>query len=389
MNALNAVGRFDGVNFALSADQELLQRSAREFLAAKWPSTAAHAVFRTDHDGYPRTLYDEMAQLGWFGLMVPVEFGGVGGTCLDAAVLAEELGRAAVPGPYLANVLSICALRQIRPVSVRRQWLPLLQKGQVVLTLAWFEKDAAPWPFPVETRATLGRFGLRLNGVKRLVLDAHVADVLLVVCSVQAARTRSTAIVLVPRKHPGVTVHPMDDVDRTRRPCEVVLNDVTVPRRSLLAAGIHADKVLERVQNLAAVLLAADCLGGAERLLEMAVEYAKVRQQFGRPIGSFQAVKHRCAEMVAQIEPARALVWYAAHALDALPRQAAYAASLAKGHLSEVFSNVAESALRVFGGIGFTWEHDLHIWFKRAQWNRYAFGSPEWHRERVAQECQW
>ncbi|GBD25859.1 Acryloyl-CoA reductase (NADH) [bacterium HR30] len=377
------------MNFGLSADQELLQRTARDFLAAEWPPAAAHAVFDADHDGYPRKLYEQMAQLGWLGLLAPVEFGGAGGTCLDAAVLAEELGRAAVPGPYLANTLSILALRQIGVASVRRQWLPLLAKGQAVVTLAWFEEDTAAWPFPLKARGSVGRFGLRLNGTKRFVLDAHVADAFLVVCRLPAGRAQSTAIVLVPREQAGVAVRPMNDVDRTRRPCEVVLNDVTVPRRSLLATGGQAEKLLARVQNAAAVLLAADCLGGAERLLEMAVEYAKVRRQFGRPIGSFQAVKHRCADMVAQIEPARSLVWYAAHAMDALPRQAAYAASLAKGHLSEVFSNVAENALRVFGGIGFTWERDLHIWFKRAQWNRYAFGSPEWHRERVAQECRW
>ncbi len=377
------------MNFALSPEQELLQRGARDFLAHQWPAAAAHTVFHPDHDGYPRKLYENMAQLGWLGLLAPVEFGGVGGTCLDAALLAEELGRAAVPGPYLANTLSILVLRQIGAASVRRQWLPLLAKGAAVLTLAWFEENAFAWPFRPQTRGSIGRFGLRLNGTKRFVLDAHVADGLLVVCTIPVRQTRLTAIALVPKDRRGVTIHPMNDVDRTRRPCEVVLEDVIVPRRSVIAIGSQAEKLLARLQNAAAVFLAADCLGGAERLLEMAVEYAKVRYQFGRPIGSFQAVKHRCAEMVAQIEPARSLLWYAAHAVDALPRHATYAASLAKGHLSEVFSQVAENALRVLGGIGFTWEHDLHIWFKRAQWNRFAFGSPEWHRERVAQECRW
>ncbi|MCX8071082.1 MAG: acyl-CoA/acyl-ACP dehydrogenase [Candidatus Binatia bacterium] len=377
------------MNFGLSPEQELLQKTARDFLAVEWPPSAARAVLADDHDGYPRQLYEAMARLGWVGVLAPTEFGGLGGTCLDAAVLAEELGRAAVPGPHLANTLAILTLRHAPGATMRRDWLPRLAAGQAVGSLAWFEGDASAWPFPLQTRGTVGRFGIRLQGVKRFVLDAHVADVLLVVCTLVDAGTRSTGIVLVPREQAGLSVRFMEDVDRTHRPCEVAFEGVTVSRRWLLAAGPQAEKLLARVQNAAAVLLAADCLGGAERLLEMSVEYAKVRQQFGRPIGSFQAVKHRCAEMAAEIELARSLVWYAAYAMDALPRQAAYAASLAKGHLSEVFCRVAESALRVHGGIGFTWEHPLHIWFKRAQWNRYAFGSPEWHRERVAQESGW
>ncbi|GIW45133.1 MAG: acyl-CoA dehydrogenase [Candidatus Binatia bacterium] len=376
------------MNFGLTPEQEELQRSARRFLQAEWPPAAAHAVFAANHDGYPRELYGRMAQLGWMGVLAPREASGLGGSFLDAALLTEELGRAAVAGPYLANTLAVWALRQVGS-GVAKHWLPLLASGQSIGTFAWFEGDSQTWPVALQTRLTLGRFGIRVHGVKRFVLDAHVADAMLVVGLVVSAGRRSTAVVVVPGSQQGIKIRTMDDVDRTRRIHEVEFDGVTVPRRSLIALGTSADRLLARVYDAAAVLLAADSLGGAQKLLEMTVEYAKVRQQFGRPIGSFQAIKHRCAEMVAQIEPARSLVWYAAHAIDALPRQAACAASLAKGHLSEVYVSVAESALRVHGGIGFTWEHDLHIWFKRAQWNRYAFGSPERHRERVAQELRW
>lgn len=377
------------MNFGLSPEQEQLQQSARHFLESEWPPAAAHAAFAAEHDGYPRALYAKMAALGWLGVLAPAEAGGLGGAFLDAALIMEELGRAAVPGPYFSNTLAIWALRQLGAGAVRRHWLPLLASGKSVATLAWFEEDTQSWPVALQTRVTLGRFGIRVHGTKRFVLDAHVADAMLVVGLLSSGAQRSTALVVVPGAQPGIKIRSMDDVDRTRRTYEVAFDGVTVPRRSLIALGTPADRLLGRVYDAAAVLLAADCLGGAQKLLEMAVDYAKVRQQFGRPIGSFQAVKHRCAEMVAQIEPARSLVWYAAHALDALPRQATCAASLAKGYLSEVYPAVAESALRIHGGIGFTWEHDLHIWFKRAQWNRYAFGNPEWHRERVAQELRW
>lgn len=377
------------MNFGLSAEQEQLQHTARDFLAKEWPPSSAHALFDTESEAALRQLYRQMAELGWVGLLAPPEFGGAGGTFLDAALLAEEMGRAAVPGPYLANTLALLLLRDAGSKALRSEWLPALTQGQAIGTVAWFEAQASSWPCTLETRCTATRLGVRLSGTKRFVLDAHLADVFLVACAAPAGRAKTTVVVLVPNNQPGITVRPMDDVDRTRRVYEVSFEDVAVPRKAVFVSGERAVNALNRVFDAAAVLLAADSLGGAERLLEMSVAYAKVRTQFGRPIGSFQAVKHRCAEMVAQIEPARSLMWYAAHTLDAMPRLATYAASLAKGLLADVYAAVAESALRVHGGIGFTWEHDLHIWFKRAQWNRYAFGTPEWHRERVAQMCRW
>jgi alkylation response protein AidB-like acyl-CoA dehydrogenase len=377
------------MNFGLSPEQEQLQHTARDFLAKEWPPSSAHALFDAESEAALRQLYRRMAELGWVGLLAPPEFGGSGGTFLDAALLAEEMGRAAVPGPYLANTLALLLLRDAGSKALRSEWLPALTQGQAIGTVAWFEAQASSWPCALETRCTATRLGVRLSGTKRFVLDAHLADVFLVVCTAPAGRAKTTVVVLVPNNQPGITVRPMDDVDRTRRVYEVSFEDVAVPRKAVFVSGERAVNALARVFDAAAVFLAADSLGGAQRLLEMSVAYAKVRTQFGRPIGSFQAVKHRCAEMVAQIEPARSLMWYAAHTLDAMPRLATYAASLAKGHLAEVYAAVAESALRVHGGIGFTWEHDLHIWFKRAQWNRYAFGTPEWHRERVAQMCRW
>jgi alkylation response protein AidB-like acyl-CoA dehydrogenase len=190
---------------------------------------------------------------------------------------------------------------------------------------------------------------------------------------------------LVPRDTPGVSVRPLQSIDLTRRPMEVELDDVELPASAVLGRAGAGWKTLARVYDGAAVALAADSLGGAERALELAVDYAKVREQFGRPIGSFQAVKHMAAEMVSEIEPARSLVWYAAYAYDALPREAPRAAAMAKACLSDVYARTANRAVQIHGGIGFTWEHDLHFWFKRAKWNELAFGDATYHRERIAQ----
>ena len=182
-----------------------------------------------------------------------------------------------------------------------------------------------------------------------------------------------------------MTIKPLHGIDLTRRPMEVDFENVELPTSAVLGSEHKAWKVLARVFDAAAIGLAADSLGGSERALEMAVEYAKVREQFGRPIGSFQAVKHMAAEMVSELEPARSLVWYAAYAFDSVPREASRTAAMAKACLSEVYSHTTNRSVQIHGGIGFTWEHDLHFWFKRAKWNEFAFGDPVYHRERLAQ----
>jgi len=181
-----------------------------------------------------------------------------------------------------------------------------------------------------------------------------------------------------------VRVRPEETIDLTRRVGELVLGDVAVPRTALLGGEGKAWPPLERLLDLGAIGIAADSLGGAERALEMAVDYSKTREQFGRKIGSFQALKHMAAEIVAEVEPARSLVWYAAYAFDHRPREAARAATIAKARLGDVYARTVRRAVEMHGGIGFTWEHDLHLWFKRARWNRVAFGDPDHHRERLA-----
>ena len=229
-------------------------------------------------------------------------------------------------------------------------------------------------------------YGESANDYKeKTVSDAHVADFMIAAFRSRGQGESGVCLFLVPRDTPGVSIQPLQSMDQTRRPCEVVFKNVEVPATARIADETKGWKVLTRLVDAACIVLAADSLGGAQRALEMSVEYSKVRQQFGRPIGSFQAVKHICAEMVSEIEPARSLVWYAAYAFDHEPRHAARAASMAKARLSDVYSRTTNRAVQIHGGIGFTWEHDMHLWFTRAKWNEAAFGDATYHRERLAQ----
>ncbi len=373
------------MDFGLSEEQELLQQSARDFLARECPPALVRAVMASD-DGYPRALYEKMAALGWAGLVIPPGLGGLGLGMLDLAVLAEEMGRAVLPGPFFSSsVLAAFCLMYSNATAHKKEWLPRIATGEAAGTLALLEDSDRLDPAGITARCVATRSGYRLNGTKLFVTDAQVADFIIVAARTRGSGAAGVSLFVVPRQHAGVSVLPLQSIDQTRRWSEVVFRNVEVPKSARLADESKAWKVLQRVMDAACVVLAADSLGGAQRALEMSVEYAKVREQFGRPIGSFQALKHMAAEMVSEIEPARSLVWYAAYAYDREPRNAGRAAAMAKARLSDVYSRVTNRAVQMHGGIGFTWEHDMHFWFKRAKWNEAAFGDATFHRERLAQ----
>jgi alkylation response protein AidB-like acyl-CoA dehydrogenase len=373
------------MDFGLSEEQTLLQQSARDFLAHECPTALVRDVMR-EGDGFPRTLYDKMAGMGWTGSIVPEAVGGLGLSMLDLAVLAEEMGRAALPGPFFSSsVLAAMSLIASSARSHKREWLPRLARGDAVGTLAFLEESDRLDAAGIAARCAKTRNGYRLNGTKLFVTDAHVADFIVAAFRGRGTGEAGVTLFVIPRDTPGISVSPLSNVDQTRRPCEVVFRNVDLPSSARLADDGAGWKVLSRVMDAACVVLAADSLGGAQRALEMSVEYSKVRQQFGRPVGSFQALKHMAAEMVSDIEPARSLVWYAAYAFDHERRDASRAASMAKARLSDIYCRTTNHAVQMHGGIGFTWEHDLHLWFKRAKWNETAFGDATFHRERVAQ----
>src|SRR3989454_3774927 len=352
---------------------------ARDFLVRECPPALVRETATTP-DGIPTALYAKMAELGWMGLMVPEAEGGLGLGVLELALVLEELGRVAAPGPFLGSQLVTAALLRAGTRTQRRTWVPRLGAGEVFGALAYLEESDRHDPAGITLRARRTREGYRLTGTKLFVLGVPGAHVLVV-----AARTPGgPSLFLVEGAARGVRLRPAETIDLTRRVGEVELRDVVVGRDALLGREGDGAGLLARLLDLGAVGIAADSLGWAARALEMAVEYAKVREQFGRKIGSFQAIKHMAAEMVSEVEPSRSLVWYAAYVFDHRPREATRAAAMAKARLGDAYSRTVNRALQMHGGIGFTWEHDLHLWFKRARWNEVAFGDPEYQRERVA-----
>jgi alkylation response protein AidB-like acyl-CoA dehydrogenase len=376
------------VDFGLSDDQELLQKSAREFLERECPPTVVRQAAASP-EGISESLERKMAEMGWPGLLVPESHGGLGLGALDMALLLCEFGRCAVPGPFLFSAfLATAAIVRAGDRTQKKNLLPRLAAGDTIATLALLEEDDQLGPAGIRCRASRSRSGYRLSGRKLFVPYANVADLLIVACRTSGSEgAAGITLFLVDRNVPRLAVRPLETIDRTRRVCEVELRNVEVGRAQILGQVGGGWSTIEAVVDLAAVGLAADGLGGSERVLEMAVEYSKTREQFGRLIGSFQALKHMAAEMTADIEPARSLLWYAAHAQDALPRDARRAASMAKAALCEIYARSSNRAVQMHGGIGFTWEHDLHFWFKRAKWNELAFGDPSFHRARVAEFC--
>lgn len=368
------------MNFGLSEHQLELKRSARDFLSKECPTTVARAAMAAEAGLVPE-LDGRIAAMGWNGILAPESAGGSALGMLDMAVVLEECGYAALPGPFLFSAAIVVAALAAcsRGSEVAAQWLKKLAAGSAVGVTAIGEEEESWSADGLRTQAMPRGDGYTLSGVKMAVPYAHAADVILV-----AARDpqNEADFFLIERGAPGLGCRILRGIDQTRRLCRLTLQDVPVAKANRLNGGAP---LIAKAANVGAVALAADSLGGIERALEMAVEYSKVREQFGKPIGSFQALKHTAAEIVAEMEPARALLWYAAYAQDHAPDDAARAASMAKARLSDIFSRGSDRAVLMHGGIGFTWEHDIHLWFKRARLNETLFGSPAFHRERMAQ----
>ena len=357
------------MDFGLSDEQRLLQESVASFLAKENDATRLRARFDAE-EAFDGRLWRGMAELGLASLAIPEAHGGSGLELLDAALVAETLGRGAAPGPFLGHTLASLAVVLGGSPEQRRVLLPRLATGDALGTIAFAESDDA-WQ-PEEWRLAPGR---TLSGEKAYVPNAAAADVIVV-------GVAGGGLALVTRDADGVVCEPFPGVDRTRR-LDRVRFDGT-PCEVLAGAGAAA-----RVRDAGLVLLAADAFGGASRLVETTVAYAKTRQQFGVTIGHFQALKHQLANMALEVEPGRALHWYAAHAFDQAPEEAPRMAALAKAHLGDRFLQIARDAVEAHGGIGYTWECDVQIWFKRAIFDRAFLGSSAVHRERAARLAGW
>jgi alkylation response protein AidB-like acyl-CoA dehydrogenase len=359
--------------FDLTDEQQAIKSTARDFLASRFKSERMREIAASD-DGLDASGWQQMADLGWTGLALPEEWGGQGLGIVELAVLFEEMGYALAPSPLLSNTIVGLALSLCGSDDQRERYLRPLAEGKLRGTPALWDagQPATIGEFTMEARADGD--GVVLDGEKTLVLDAAGVDFFLVATSDGRRH-------LVESGADGVGVTPEVGIDPTRRFSSVRFEGVRVAAAdSLPGAGPDYYAVFNRI----CVALAAESTGIAQRTMEMAVEYAKDRQQFGRPIGAYQAVSHRCAQMLLETENARSLVYGAAWAADAEPESLPAAASMAKAYASDAGWRVPNASIQVHGGIGFTWEHDLHFFLKRGRSNAAIFGDAKWHREQVA-----
>ena len=358
------------MDFGLSEEQELLQTTVRQFLANECPPKRLREHFESAEDR-SLELWRGLAELGIAGLAVPEAHGGAGLGVLELALVAEVLGEAAAPGPFLGHSLAALAIAEGGSADQQRRLLPALAAGERLGSVAFAEPGGGWQPEEWRTPA-----GTALSGVKEWVPAAAQADLLVV-------GTAGGGLALVEPARGGVKIETMAGSDRTRRVGRALFDGAAAEPLPGAAA------LARRVRDAALVLLAADAHGGAARCVELAVTYAKTREQFGVTIGHFQALKHQLANMALEVEPSRALWWYAAHAWSALPGEAARAAALAKAHLTDAYMQVARDPVEAHGGFGVTWECDVQIWFKRALFDRAFGGSPAVHRERAAKLAGW
>jgi alkylation response protein AidB-like acyl-CoA dehydrogenase len=359
--------------FDLTDEQQAIKATAKGFLAARYKSERIRELADSD-TGFDQSDWDEMAELGWAGLALPEEWGGQGLGIVDLAVLFEEMGYSLAPLPLFSNTVAGLALARCGSDEQRERYLRPLAEGEKRGVPALWDagSPATPGGFALEGREDGD--GLVLDGEKVLVPDAASAD-FFIVATADGRRH------LVDAGADGVSVSPEPSIDLTRRLSSVRLEGVRVaPEDTLPAEGPDYYAVFFRL----CVALAAESTGIAQRTMEMSVEYAKDRKQFDRPIGSYQAVSHRCAQMLLETENSRSAVYGAAWAADAEPQALPLAASIAKAYASDAGWRVPDAAIQVHGGIGFTWEHDLHFFLKRGKANAAMFGGAKWHRERVA-----
>ena len=374
------------MNFGFNEEQELLRNTARKFFENECPSETVRRLMETP-EGINAELWKKLAEQGWLGLIYPEQYDGMALGLVDLVVLMEEMGRAVAPGPYFSTVLlGGLAILEAGGEGQKKEWLPKIAAGDKRVTLAWMEPTAQLGPAGVTLTAVEKGGKYTLSGTKLFVHDAHTADALVV-----AARTRPGAgadgvsLFLLPKGTKGLQVTLLPTMDQTRKLCEVACSDVTVGGDALLGAAGSGWAPLARVLDRATVALCAEMCGGAQKVLDMTVEYAKIRQAFGRPIGSYQGVKHRAADMLVDVENSKSITYYAAWALDEGSPEAPLAVSMAKAYVSDAFRRVSAAGIQLHGGIGFTWEHDLHLYFKRAKGSEFTFGDATHHRERVAQ----
>jgi alkylation response protein AidB-like acyl-CoA dehydrogenase len=372
------------VNFAFSEEQDQLRDAVRRFLEAKSPSSEVRRLMETT-EGYDPAVWNQMAnELGLQSIHIPEEYGGQGFTFVELAIVLEEMGRVLLCAPYFSTVvLAADALMNAGTKEQQAELLPGIASGETIATLAFTEPNGKWDASGIEMVATGSGDTYTLNGTKMFVIDGHTANLVVV-----AARTEGStgedgiSFFAVDGDASGLTRTALSTMDQTRKQARLDFENVAA--RPIGDPG-SAWPALSKTLDQAAVGLANEMVGGAQKVLEMSVEYAKVRVQFGRPIGSFQAIKHKCADMLLEVESGKSAAYYAAWAAAEDNEELPVAASLAKAYCSDAYFHAAAENIQIHGGIGFTWEHDAHLYFKRAKSSEILLGDATYHRELLAQ----
>lgn len=367
------------MDFDLSKPQKLLKDSARAFLARECKPEHVRSLMETEtaHDD---TLWQAIAEQGWTGLSIPEEHGGLGLGLVEMAVVAEEMGRACLPGAFISTLMASALIERAGNAEQRAKYLAAIAAGELKATVALLEAGANWDADAVQLKATRDGGKFSVTGRKLFVPDARGADIIICVTRDEDG----LALLPIERGAEGVAVKLMPSMDGTRKIYEVSFEGVTVAEADALGADGDARGALNGALQMATAVLCAEMVGGMQWTLDTTVEYAKTRQQFGRVIGSFQAVQHQCADMLLLTESARSVAYYAAWALTEGDAQASLAVSMAKAYCSDAYREVCNRGVQVHGGIGFTWEHDLQLYYKRSKFSETLFGDATFHRERIA-----
>jgi alkylation response protein AidB-like acyl-CoA dehydrogenase len=369
------------MDFDLTKAQKLLQQSARDFFARECKPERVRDMMATD-TAYDDGLWRAMADQGWTGLIIPEDFGGLGLSLVDLIAVSEEMGHACLPGPFLSTLWAAALINRAGAEGQRKQYLEPIAAGDMKATVALLEEGADWNPEAVGLRAEKAGKEFRLRGRKEFVTDAEIAD--LIICV--ARDNEGLVLAPVEKGAKGMKISATPGVDATRKLYSVEFEDVVAPEADALAFNTRTLDAVESATATAVVALSAEMVGGMRWTLETAVEYAKTRQQFGKAIGVYQAVQHQLADMFLMTEGARSAVYYAAWAVSENDPSAKLAVSIAKAYCSDAAREVGNRGAQAHGGIGFTWEHNLQLYYKRAKASEVMFGDANYHREEIARK---
>jgi len=376
------------MDITLTKTQQNIAQEARRFLKKECPPEYVQEMF-SDQQGHREDLWKKMTEMDWMALRIPETYGGMGMEQIDMSLLLEEMGRAVVPGPFFSTVILAGETIMAAGTDAQiKEYLGAIADGNAKATLALHEPDGGSDPGFIHMPATRDGDDFILDGTKLCVSDAHVADFIVMPVRTGKGSDADDGITLfiLNAKEKGVTISVLPTMDGTRKIGSVTCDNVRLNKESILGERNRGWSPLLQALQRAQVGLCAEAVGGAQKAMEIARDYAKVRVQYDQPIGAFQAIKHMSAQMFVETESSRSLLYWASWAQDhGDEHEAAIAASSAKSYCTDAFTKVASKSIQVLGGTGFTMENEMHLYLKRAKANQAALGTPVYHRERVMQ----